>query len=86
MILLSKVFGELGGKEIAAAGSGNLALRDQRLALEWVQVIHIFFEVSRPRTPPKKKNSFAFLNLGFSLASPIATTLSRCFCFSEIHQ
>lgn len=57
MILLSKVFGELGGKEIAAAGSGNLALRDQRLALEWVQVIHIFFEVSRPRTPPKKKTA-----------------------------
>lgn len=30
-------FGFLGGKEIKADGSSNLGLRDQRLALEWIQ-------------------------------------------------
>lgn len=30
-------FGFLRGKEVAAAGASNLGLRDQRLALEWVQ-------------------------------------------------
>ena len=30
-------FGFLPGKEVSAAGVSNLGLRDQRLALEWVQ-------------------------------------------------
>ncbi|EGF99066.1 uncharacterized protein MELLADRAFT_112983 [Melampsora larici-populina 98AG31] len=33
----SSAFGFLGGKEIAAADAGNLGLKDQRLAMEWVQ-------------------------------------------------
>lgn len=30
-------FGLSGGKEIEAAGVGNLAIEDQRLAMKWVQ-------------------------------------------------
>ncbi|EGF99067.1 uncharacterized protein MELLADRAFT_68830 [Melampsora larici-populina 98AG31] len=33
----SSAFGFLGGKEMAAADAGNLGLKDQRLAMEWVQ-------------------------------------------------
>ncbi|OAV95290.1 hypothetical protein PTTG_26705 [Puccinia triticina 1-1 BBBD Race 1] len=29
-------FGFLGGKEVAEAGVGNLGLKDQRLAMEWI--------------------------------------------------
>ncbi|EGG08302.1 uncharacterized protein MELLADRAFT_85030 [Melampsora larici-populina 98AG31] len=37
-LLLAKAFGALGGKEVRAEGVTNLGLKDQRLALKWIQV------------------------------------------------
>lgn len=37
-LLAAKAFGALGGKEVRAEGVTNLGLKDQRLALKWIQV------------------------------------------------